>query len=631
MSSLRAWLRRTLAHESTETPCRCRPEPTDSALRVDATDCPAVGALASDADCRETVVDALRRHPRDEIRIEAHGCTRRYTPASVRLLTAAARFAERVTHHDQRLATLAARHPIRAGREARERAGPVAGIATETGLAAASRGLDDCETALRAYEGPSIAASRVAVGPPPAARLRESYDTSATTVRIYDSPDHPVPTYHLEPLEATFEAAHYEVLSRAATHLARGELGSGDHAHHAAVRRALDESNDTRITGDPTATERVDDLAHVLRKHTAGYGVLVDFFSDDSVSDVFVNAPADDTVLRVTVDDEPMRTNVCLTSTGAESLSARVRTESGRPFSRAAPLVDAVATGVGRTDRIRVAGVTAPVTDGTAFAFRAADDEVWRLPDLVANDTMPPDAAALLELAVERGCRILVAGPRGAGKTTLLAALLWALPPTDRVLLLEDTPELPVDALQASNRDALALQTATTDDGASVSPADALRAALRLGDGALVVGEVRGEEAAVLYEAMRVGANSSAVLGTIHGDGGESVQERVVNDLGVPRSSFAATDLVATVDHTDEGRRLAAIEEVTHDGFASLHEQTPTGVAQAARIRRGNSELVARLSRPAETYTDVRALLERRTHSIAELPDGGTGQRGRKR
>jgi type IV secretory pathway ATPase VirB11/archaellum biosynthesis ATPase len=225
---------------------------------------------------------------------------------------------------------------------------------------------------------------------------------------------------------------------------------------------------------------------------------------------------------------------------------------------------------------------------------------------------------------VERGRAVLLAGPRGAGKTTMLGALLWELPPAVRTLVIEDTPELPVEALQDAERDVQSL-LARADDGPGLSPEAALRTALRLGEGALVVGEVRGEEATVLYEAMRVGANGSAVLGTIHGDGGESVRERVVSDLGVPESSFAATDLVVTLESVtdDDGerqRRVARVEEVVEgaDGvrFAPLFTVEADGLVTTGRIDRGNSELVPALARTDEQYEDVRTTLVERARSF---------------
>jgi len=73
----------------------------------------------------------------------------------------------------------------------------------------------------------------------------------------------------------------------------------------------------------------------------------------------------------------------------------------------------------------------------------------------------------------------------------------------------------------------------------------ALGLSLRLGDSALIVGEIRSGEAKALYEAMRVGALANVVAGTIHGASPYGVFDRVVNDLEVPATSFKATDIIA--------------------------------------------------------------------------------------
>jgi DNA-directed RNA polymerase subunit RPC12/RpoP len=186
----------------------------------------------------------------------------------------------------------------------------------------------------------------------------------------------------------------------------------------------------------------------------------------------------------------------------------------------------------------------------------------------------------------------------------------------------EDTPELPAAALQADGRDVQALRT-DSGEATGLDAAGAPRTDLRPGEGALVAGEVRGEEARVLYAAMRVGAGRGAVLGTVHGDGAEAARERVVADLGVPASSFAATDLVATVGRADGGRRrLLAVEEVDGDGtaFDPLFERTPAGLEPTGRIDRGESRLVAALAGATETYASVREAIERRTTAFRREP-----------
>ncbi|MFB6304532.1 MAG: ATPase, T2SS/T4P/T4SS family, partial [Haloferacaceae archaeon] len=258
------------------------------------------------------------------------------------------------------------------------------------------------------------------------------------------------------------------------------------------------------------------------------------------------------------------------------------------------------------------------------FAFRAGDRTPFTLPGLVANGTLSAAAAALLSLSVERGVAALVAGARGAGKTTLLGALLWELPQAVRTVVIEDTPELPVDALATHGRDVQPLQVGQ-DERSEISPEKALRTALRLGEGALVVGEVRGAEARTLYEAMRVGRGGSAVLGTIHGDGGETVRERVVSDLGVAESAFATTDLLVTcrARETPGGRdhRVASIEEVTGDEsveFAPLYERDEQ-FRPTERLDRGESRLLATLAEAGESYADVRDALAARRDLLARL------------
>ncbi|PIT85399.1 secretion system protein, partial [Candidatus Micrarchaeota archaeon CG10_big_fil_rev_8_21_14_0_10_59_7] len=99
-----------------------------------------------------------------------------------------------------------------------------------------------------------------------------------------------------------------------------------------------------------------------------------------------------------------------------------------------------------------------------------------------------------------------------------------------------------------------------------VSAEDALRTALRLGDSVLIVGEVRSGEAKALYEAMRVGAVGNVVMGTIHGESAYGIWDRVVNDLGVPTTSFKATDFAivsAPIRFKGSLKRQRRVIEVT--------------------------------------------------------------------
>jgi hypothetical protein len=139
-----------------------------------------------------------------------------------------------------------------------------------------------------------------------------------------------------------------------------------------------------------------------------------------------------------------------------------------------------------------------------------------------------------------------------------------------RIVTVEDTLELPVPQMNdlGYNIERMKSRSVITQVENEMGADDAIRTSLRLGDSALVIGEVRSEEAQALYEAMRVGAVANFVGGTIHGEDAYSVFDRVVNDLGVPRTSFKATDIVVQVNKIESPggmetyRRVTGITEV---------------------------------------------------------------------
>jgi hypothetical protein len=139
-----------------------------------------------------------------------------------------------------------------------------------------------------------------------------------------------------------------------------------------------------------------------------------------------------------------------------------------------------------------------------------------------------------------------------------------------RMITIEDTLELPTSQLRklGFNIQSLKVASALAHDSSEVSATDGIRTTLRLGDSALIIGEVRSKEALALYEAMRVGAAANVVAGTIHGDSPYGVYDRVVNDIGVPKTSFKATDViivanpVRSADGMHRMRRVTQITEV---------------------------------------------------------------------
>jgi type IV secretory pathway ATPase VirB11/archaellum biosynthesis ATPase len=593
--------------------CDCELSFEEETLTIEASECD--GNLATSEACRSEVIRSLCDQTVENVYVESTGLKHRYKQEAVELLSAAGRFIELLGDRDERLAELAASDPLELATELESRVDEISDIGVESGLPQLTEGIEEYEDILEPSVGLSLSYYYADQSLPDNAHLDDmkTLDTGSE-VRIYEREDR-VPLYQIEVIDTTLEAEKRERLVSAYELIAEGEA-NGERG----PSRALEMTGGEAV--DPVLTQ-------VLEKHTQGYGILEDLFADPEVSDVYLTSPVAQNPVRIKHDGEALATNIRISPEGADALASRIRRTSGRAFSRATPTVDATANLENGTG-VRIAGVTDPVADGVAFAFREQAEDRFTLPGLVKNGTLIPEVGGFLSIAVERNAAAMIAGTRGAGKTTLLGTLLYELTPATRTVIIEDTPELPVESLQSVGRDVQALRTGT-GDGPEITPTDALRTALRLGDGALVVGEIRGEEAQVLYEAMRVGASANAVMGTIHGDGAHDVYERVVSDLGVEPSSFAATDLIVTCQsyRTGDGRkrRVSRVEEVLGRGddvgFEPLYEIESDEAQSTGRIDRGESRLVDHLTGPGEEYATIRSEINERAELIKQLAEDG--------
>jgi hypothetical protein len=181
-----------------------------------------------------------------------------------------------------------------------------------------------------------------------------------------------------------------------------------------------------------------------------------------------------------------------------------------------------------------------------------------------------PFAAGLMSFLVDGSRTILVAGTRSSGKTSLLGSLMLEIMSKYRIITIEDTPELAVEAMRKLKYDILRMKvrSALLQTTTEVAADEGIRTSLRLGDSCLIVGEVRSQEARALFEAMRVGALANTVAGTIHGASPYGVFDRVVNDLQVPVTSFKAIDAiivanpVKTADSLHSERRVVQLSEI---------------------------------------------------------------------
>jgi type IV secretory pathway ATPase VirB11/archaellum biosynthesis ATPase len=429
---------------------------------------------------------------------------------------------------------------------------------------------------------PSFSETFVAPNRPQGATEVVKYEVGTASVRINTLTNETEGFYLLEPPEyrysrsdvALVEAARQSLLEEAPEDMqvdTPSQVRSWVERRGAELIAVVARERDADLGSDRTAQrQRVNQLAATLGRYTAGLGVIEHLLMDPRVQDVFVDAPADANPIYVnlggTGDDEVprrCRTNISLSQHEVEGLVSRLRHGSGRPFSESRPYLEHDLEDL----NARVTVIGRPLSpSGTAIAFRRHATTPWTLPKLIAADSLSSLAAGLLSFLVDGQSTILVAGGRGAGKTSLLGALLQEFPRAQRVLTIEDTLELPVSEMQALGHKVQSMRVQSTlGTEGEMSADDALRLALRLGDSALVLGEVRGQEARTLYEAMRAGNAGSAVMGTIHGTSARAVHDRVVHDLGIPKEAFRATDVVVVAGLRRPGgaqRQLRRVVEV---------------------------------------------------------------------
>ncbi len=325
-----------------------------------------------------------------------------------------------------------------------------------------------------------------------------------------------------------------------------------------------------RSRGIGLSNREINQLARILVRHTIGFGLIEILLQDDRLQDIVLNAPIalNPVFVRHSNYDECV-TNIIPSYEDADSWAAKLRLQSGRPLDEANPVLDSDL--VFRNVRARVAAITKPLSpSGLAYAFRRHRDEPWTLPLFVKNKMINSFAAGLLSFLVDGARTILIAGTRSSGKTSVLGALMLEIMPKFRVVVVEDTAELAVDAMRKIGYDILRMKvrSALVKGTSEVEASEGIRTSLRLGDSALIVGEVRSQEAKALYEAMRIGALANVVAGTIHGDSAYGVFDRVVNDLQVPPTSFKASDIIVianpikTADGLHSIRRVIGVTEV---------------------------------------------------------------------
>ncbi|HYD03289.1 MAG TPA: type II/IV secretion system ATPase subunit [Alphaproteobacteria bacterium] len=405
----------------------------------------------------------------------------------------------------------------------------------------------------------------------------DSYAVRNSDVSIFKLAHNVQNLYHITPPEFKLPEEKYEILDLARKIMAEHQPERQEFVDPSRMREVftnigrdlieeLCESRNVKMK-----RSEIDELAKILVRYTVGFGIIEALLEDEKIQDITINSPMGQVPIFIVHQDyDYCRTNLVPTIRDADSWASKLRMISGRPLDEANPILDTEIF-IPHTANARVGVISQPLNPtGLAYAFRRHRDKPWTFALFVKNNFLNAQAAGLMSFLIDGSRTMLVAGTRSAGKSSLLGAVMVEVMRKYRMITIEDTLELPADSLRklGYNIQQMKVSSALSKGSSEISAEEGIRTTLRLGDSCLFVGEVRSTEAKSLYEAMRVGALANVVAGTIHGDSPYGVYDRVVNDLGVPKTSFKATDIIIvanpikSADGLHRWRRVTQITEV---------------------------------------------------------------------
>lgn len=314
-------------------------------------------------------------------------------------------------------------------------------------------------------------------------------------------------------------------------------------------------------------------------------GPILPLLEDEAITEIMINGHKE---VWVEVNGKIKKTNA--TFPDEDSLRAAVNNIAqsvGRTISDDEPRLDARLP-----NGYRIHAVIPPCSrKGTTVAIRKFSKIQMSFKDYVKIGAITVDGAQFLDLSMRLGKNILVSGGTGSGKTTLLGMLCSRIPRGQRIIVIEDSSELNVEYEHV-----VFFETRMADEQGNkeVSIRDLLKSSLRLRPDRIIVGEVRGDEALDLIQAMNTG--HKGCLGTVHANTPEDSVVRLealaqgaeggISEKALRYQIASAIDLVVQVSRYPDGsRRVAAISEVR--GFDEDNNYNVVPLYRMSRLVKG--------------------------------------------
>ena len=292
-----------------------------------------------------------------------------------------------------------------------------------------------------------------------------------------------------------------------------------------------------------------------------------------------------------------MKTNLIFKdSSRLESFVEKLAQRCGKYISYSQPILDGSLPDGSRVNATYTKDIT---SRGPTFTIRKFTKTPWTPTQLLAFNTLSPEMIAYLWILVQYKMNILVTGGTASGKTTLLNAIAFFIPPEARVVSIEDTREL---NLPRENWLPSVVRQSAVEGEKEISLFTLLRSSFRQTPDYVIVGEVRGKEAFVLFQGMASGHSS---ISTIHAESIDTVIKRLETPpINLPPTLLNVLDCICIMTHaivnkqkTRKLREIVEIINVTPDGIAMTNTPFVWNPAEDQFYSKGNSKIFEKIAK----------------------------------
>ena len=276
-------------------------------------------------------------------------------------------------------------------------------------------------------------------------------------------------------------------------------------------------------------------LFYFLDREFSGYGPIQPLLMDSRIEDISCDG-YDMPVFVFHSEHNDIKTNLSFGQQALDDMVIQLGQMSDRQLSVGEPISNATLPNGSRAELVYAEEIS---PHGSAFTIRQYSTDTMTPVDLIKYGTFSVEQMAYFWLAIENNKNLIFVGGTASGKTTSLNAVSMFIPPTSKIITIEDTREI---SLAHENWLSNVTRERVSED-TNIGMYALLRSALRHRPEYIIVGEVRGEEALTLFQAMNTGHTTYS---TMHADSIQTVINRLENNpINVPRAMIQSLDILS--------------------------------------------------------------------------------------